>query len=150
VVRSLTKLFAVAGLRLGYAIARPDRLARWAAWRDPWPINGLAAAVGGQLLVDQNWQNKVQRWVAKEGPWLAKQLQQFEGITPMPSAANFLLINSLKSLEPFRLKIEQQHRILLRDCRSFRGLNENYLRVALSDRAGNRRLIKALVAVANN
>jgi histidinol-phosphate/aromatic aminotransferase/cobyric acid decarboxylase-like protein len=60
------------------------------------------------------------------------------------------LINSLKSLEPFRLKIEQQHRILLRDCRSFRGLNENYLRVALSDRAGNRRLIKALVAVANN
>ncbi|NCU92417.1 MAG: aminotransferase class I/II-fold pyridoxal phosphate-dependent enzyme, partial [Synechococcaceae bacterium WB7_1B_046] len=59
VVRSLTKLFAIAGLRLGYAIAHPDRLARWASWRDPWPVNGLAAAVGGPLLADQNWAKRV-------------------------------------------------------------------------------------------
>jgi histidinol-phosphate/aromatic aminotransferase/cobyric acid decarboxylase-like protein len=56
----------------------------------------------------------------------------------------------MNSLEPLRLALEQQHHILLRDCRSFRGLNENYLRVALSDRAGNRRLIKALEAATNS
>jgi len=44
VIRSLTKLFAIAGLRLGYAIAAPERLQRWTAWRDPWPVNGLALA----------------------------------------------------------------------------------------------------------
>jgi histidinol-phosphate/aromatic aminotransferase/cobyric acid decarboxylase-like protein len=45
VIRSLTKLFSIAGLRLGYALGKPDRLERWGAWRDPWPVNGLAAAV---------------------------------------------------------------------------------------------------------
>jgi len=146
VVRSLTKLFAVAGLRLGYALGAPERLARWASWRDPWPVNGLAAAVGAPLLADHGWAKKVQQWVEKEGAWLFQQLQQLDGITPMPSAANYFLLHGKNSLEPLRLTLEQQHHILLRDCRSFRGLNDNYLRVALSDRAGNRRLIKALQA----
>ena len=47
VIRSLTKLFSIAGLRLGYALGDPVRLARWAAWRDPWPVNGLAACGRG-------------------------------------------------------------------------------------------------------
>jgi histidinol-phosphate/aromatic aminotransferase/cobyric acid decarboxylase-like protein len=38
VIRSLTKLFAIAGLRLGYAVAAADRLQRWHGWRDPWPV----------------------------------------------------------------------------------------------------------------
>jgi histidinol-phosphate/aromatic aminotransferase/cobyric acid decarboxylase-like protein len=146
VVRSLTKLFAVAGLRLGYALGAPERLARWASWRDPWPVNGLAAAVGASLVADHGWAKKVQQWVAKEGAWLFQQLQQLDGITPMPSAANYFLLHGKNSLEPLRLALEQKHHILLRDCRSFRGLNENYLRVALSDQACNRRLIKALQA----
>ena len=37
VIRSLTKLYGIAGLRLGYAVAQPQRLQRWAKWRDPWP-----------------------------------------------------------------------------------------------------------------
>ena len=150
VVRSLTKLFAIAGLRLGYAIAHPDRLASWASWRDPWPVNGLAAAVGGTLLADQNWAKRVQQWLAKEGPWLYQQLQQLDGIRPMPSAANYLLIHGAQRLEPLRLVLEQQHHILLRDCRSFIGLDDHYLRIALSDRNGNRRLIKALGAAAKS
>ena len=150
VVRSLTKLFAVAGLRLGYALGAPERLARWASWRDPWPVNGLAAAMGAPLLADHGWTKKVQQWVAKEGAWLFQQLQQLDGITPMPSAANYFLLHGKNSLEPLRLSLEQKHHILLRDCRSFRGLNENYLRVALSDRAGNRRLINALGAAVNS
>ena len=48
VIRSLTKLFGVAGLRVGYAIAQPDRLKRWKAWRDPWPVNGIAAVLTEQ------------------------------------------------------------------------------------------------------
>ena len=54
VIRSLTKLFAIAGLRLGYALGQPQRLARWSGWRDPWPVNALAAAAGEALLTDRS------------------------------------------------------------------------------------------------
>ena len=153
VIRSLTKLFAIAGLRLGYALASPERLARWASWRDPWPVNGLAALAGETLLGDRRaleaWLARVQGWVAGEGPRLAAGLRELEGIEPLPSAANFLLVrgrdrNGPVSLEPLRLALQHRHRILLRDCRSFEGLGDGWLRIALLDRRGNRRLLRAL------
>ena len=151
VIRSLTKLFSIAGLRLGYALGSAERLASWAAWRDPWPVNGLAAAVGQGLMADQaglrRWQQRVQHWVAAEGPWLTARLAAVPGLQPLPSAANYLLVRSIPgagSLQPLRLALERQHRILVRDCRSFEGLGENWLRIAVQDRAGNRRLLAAL------
>jgi len=144
VIRSLTKLAAIAGLRLGYALAHPDRLRRWAAWRDPWPVNGLAALAGETLIGDHGWQRRVQRWLAREGPWLAGQLAGLAGLRPCPSAANFLLLQGSSSLEPLRQALERRHRILLRDCRSFDGLGDTWLRLAVLDRTGNRRLLGAL------
>lgn len=153
VIRSLTKLFAIAGLRLGYALADPVRLARWASWRDPWPVNGLAALAGEVLLGDgpalERWLARVQGWVAAEGPWLAEQLAAVTGLVPLPSATNFLLVRGELggqplSLEPLRLALQERHRILVRDCRSFEGLGEDWLRIALLDGAGNRRLLRAI------
>ena len=148
VIRSLTKLYGIAGLRLGYAVAQPERLQRWAAWRDPWPVNGIASAVGEQLLSSpqryQRWCRKVQRWTADEGAWMQRKLVQLPGIQPMPSAANFLLIRGEQSLVPLREALEQRHRILLRDCRSFAGLGECWLRIGLQSRRRNRRIVAAL------
>ena len=149
VIRSLTKLAAIPGLRLGYALADPTRLARWAAWRDPWPVNGLAAAAGVALMADRAWDRRVQGWLAREGPWLAAQLARLPGLVPMASAANFLLVRGERAGQPcslngLRLALEQRHRILVRDCRSFTGLGESWLRLAVLDRRGNRRLLGAL------
>ena len=154
VIRSLTKLFSIAGLRLGYALGHPDRLERWRRWRDPWPVNGLAAVVGRFLLEEQpaleRWTRRVRQWVATEGSWMAKGLAHVPGITPLPSAANYLLVRSgpvegpRSSLSPLRLALEQRHRILLRDCRSFDGLGESWLRIGLQGRRANRRILQAL------
>lgn len=149
VIRSLTKLAAIPGLRLGYALADPERLARWAAWRDPWPVNGLATAAGVALMADRAWDRRVQGWLAREGPWLAGELAQLPGLVPMASAANFLLVRGERAGQPcslngLRLALEQRHRILVRDCRSFTGLGESWLRLAVLDRRGNRRLLGAL------
>jgi histidinol-phosphate/aromatic aminotransferase/cobyric acid decarboxylase-like protein len=149
VIRSLTKLAAIPGLRLGYALADPTRLARWAAWRDPWPVNGLATAAGVALMADRAWDQRVQGWLAREGPWLAGELAQLPGLVPMASAANFLLVRGERAGQPcslngLRLALEQRHRILVRDCRSFTGLGESWLRLAVLDRRGNRRLLGAL------
>ena len=148
VIRSLTKLFGVAGLRVGYAIAQPDRLKRWKAWRDPWPVNGIAAALTEQWLGRpgryERWCARVQRWTATEGAWMQGELARVPEITPMPSAANFLLISGRRSLVPLREALEQDHRILLRDCRSFAGLGEAWLRIGLQSPRNNRRIVRAL------
>ena len=148
VIRSLTKLYGIAGLRLGYAVAQPQRLQRWAQWRDPWPVNGIALAVGERLLSSpqryRRWCERVQRWVAIEGAWMQQQLAALPGITPMPSAVNYLLIRANSSLVPLRDVMEQRHRILLRDCRSFEGLGETWLRIGLQSRRNNRRIMRAL------
>jgi histidinol-phosphate/aromatic aminotransferase/cobyric acid decarboxylase-like protein len=153
VIRSLTKLFAIAGLRLGYALGDPQRLRRWAAWRDPWPVNSLAAAAGEALMGQQRlydrWCARVQAWVAGEGIWLQQHLQAMPGLQPLPSAANYLLVRGERggqpySLELLRQQLEQRHRILLRDCRSFEGLGEHWLRIGYQSRRNNRRIIRAL------
>ena len=148
VIRSLTKLFGLAGLRVGYAIAQPDRLRRWSAWRDPWPVNGIAAAMTEQLLVPrgryQRWCRRVQHWTSTEGGWMQRHLAGVPGLCPMPSSANFLLVAGAGSLVPLREALEQSHRILLRDCRSFQGLGDSWLRIGLQTRSSNRRIIRAL------
>ncbi|MFM7085465.1 MAG: pyridoxal phosphate-dependent aminotransferase [Cyanobium sp.] len=149
VIRSLTKLLAVAGLRLGYALGDPARLQRWAGWRDPWPVNGLAAGLGAAVLQDEAWIRRVQTWVARESPWLQRQLAAFPGLQVRPSATSFLLLRGgsagqPRSLEPLRQALAQRHRILLRDCRSFAGLDGSWLRLSLQDRSGHRRLLRAL------
>ena len=148
VIRSVTKLYGLAGLRLGYVVAQPQRLQRWTQWRDPWPVNGIALAVGERLLSSprryRRWCSRVERWTATEGAWMQRHLAALPGITPMPSAVNYLLIRSNGSLVPLREALERNHRILLRDCRSFEGLGASWLRIGLQSRRNNRRIVRAL------
>jgi histidinol-phosphate/aromatic aminotransferase/cobyric acid decarboxylase-like protein len=150
VIRSLTKLYGIAGVRLGYAVAGPERLSRWSRWRDPWPINAAATALAGALLEKpqayQRWCRRVQRWCRVEARWMATQLEALPVLTPLPTSANYLLVRAEQSLLPLRERLEQRHRVLLRDCRSFEGLGERWLRIGLQSRAGNRRILRALRA----
>ena len=75
---------------------------------------------------------------------MQRQLAALPGITPWPSAANYLLIRANQSLVPLREAMEQRHRILLRDCRSFEGLGPSWLRIGLQSRRNNRRIVRAL------
>jgi len=150
VIRSLTKLLAVAGLRLGYALGTPSRLERWAAWRDPWPLNGLALAAAEAVLARPGWLDgwtaRVQHWVASEGAWLAGRLQGWRAFAPMPSAANFLLLRGEQDLSRLAAALAERHGVLVRQCQSFAGLDGRWLRLGLQDRRRNRRLLRALAA----
>ena len=75
---------------------------------------------------------------------MKRQLAALPGITPMPSAANYLLVRANHSLVPLREALERHHRILLRDCRSFEGLGDTWLRIGLQSRRNNRRIVRAL------
>ena len=146
VIRSLTKLLAVAGLRLGYAVVAADRLQRWQRWRDPWPVNGLALAAGEAASPIGGAETLVAAsggLVADEGSWLQHQLMQLPGITPMPSSTNSLDPRDT-SLVELRERVARRG-VLLRDCRRS-GLGERWLRIGLQNRRGNRRILRALAA----
>ena len=144
VIRSLTKLFAMAGLRLGYAVAAPARLERWSRWRDPWPVNGLAVQGGLAVVADRLWQQRVWRWLAREGPWLGQHLSRHcPSLQVHPGAANYRLLSCRHSLMPLQQSLAQQG-ILVRDCRSFPGLDDHWLRIAVGSRRHNRRLVAAM------
>ena len=147
---SLTKFYSLPGLRLGYAIAHPDRLRRWRQWRDPWPVNVLAAAAAEAVLPDQAFQNLSWEWLAIAQPQLSEGLAQLPGLHPLPSAVNFLLVACEPPSSQLQLQLLKRHRILIRDCLSFPELGDRYFRVAVRSLAENQKLIHGLTDILSN
>jgi histidinol-phosphate/aromatic aminotransferase/cobyric acid decarboxylase-like protein len=144
VVRSLTKFYSLPGLRLGYAIAHPDRLRAWQKWRDPWPVNALAAAAGMAVVSDTEFAAQTRQWLQTARSQLFDGLAQLPGLQPLPGAANFLLVRSRQSSSQLQQALLQRHQILIRDCLSFEELGDRYFRVAVRSEADNRRLLDGL------
>ena len=147
---SLTKFYSLPGLRLGYAIAHPDRLRRWRQWRDPWPVNVLAAAAAAAVLHDQAFQHRTWQWMENAQPRLYQDLAQIGGLRPLRSAVNFLLVVCEPSGSYLQLQLLKRHRILIRDCLSFPELGDRYFRVAVRSLSENQRLIHGLTDILVN
>ena len=147
VIRSLTKFLAIPGLRVGYAITNSDRLLKWKEIRDPWPVNTLAINAINMIMKDSKMHNKrlnkIHKWVEKEGEWLFQSLSKFSTIKPLPSTTNFQLIKSEKSILNLLVNLKKRG-ILLRDCRSFKDLGENWIRISFLKRKQNIQIINTL------
>ncbi|MCF4967716.1 threonine-phosphate decarboxylase CobD [Nostoc sp. CMAA1605] len=149
VLRSLTKFYSLPGLRLGYAIAHPNRLQKWQSWRDPWPVNTLAAAAAIASIQDQEFQTQTWQWLPPTRQQLFQGLAAIPRLKPLPSAANFLLVETEKSSVQLQQQLLQHHQILIRDCLSFKELGDRFFRVAVRSEADNQRLLAALEVLSN-
>jgi len=147
IVRSLTKFYSLPGLRLGYAIAHPDRLKRWQQWRDPWPVNSLAVAAAEAVLGDQAFQQQTWAWLAEARLQLFQGLSKLSGLKPYWGAANFLLVETQYSASDLQEKLLKTSQILIRDCLSFPELGDRCFRVAVRSLEENQRLIESLAHV---
>jgi threonine-phosphate decarboxylase len=142
VLRSLTKFYALPGLRLGYA----RRVAQLAAFREPWSVNGPAMSVALACLQDASFAAKTERWLEQERTFLLQGLTKLDGFHPFSSRTNFLLVAIDKrrgdalQLRSFLLR----RKILIRACNSFAELGGDFFRVAVRCRKDNRRLLGAL------
>ncbi len=144
ILRSLTKFYSLPGLRLGYAIAHPDCLAKWQLWRDPWPVNTLAAAAAIAALQDTEFQQQTWAWLPPARNQLFQGLAEIPGLQPQVSAANFLLVESQESTSQLQQQLLKHHQILIRDCLSFKELGDRFFRVAVREESDNQRLLTAL------
>ncbi len=90
VLRSLTKFYALPGVRAGYAVARPALAARIEAQLPSWPVGTLDATLAAAALGDAAYDARTRMANAREREWLAGELAALD-ITTVPARANFLL-----------------------------------------------------------
>jgi len=146
VLRSLTKYYALPGLRLGYLLAETSSVARLAAYQEPWSVNAPALMVAVACLEDVGFATKTERWLEKERSFLSRRLAALPGFHPFPSQANFLLVKIDRSgIDSLQLwSFLSKKKILIRTCDSLAGLGAEYFRVAVKRRTDNLRLLAAL------
>ncbi|HSL01393.1 MAG TPA: threonine-phosphate decarboxylase CobD [Rubrobacteraceae bacterium] len=138
VARSLTKFFAIPGLRLGCLVCdEPERLRRF---QPSWSVNAVAAAAGVAAVRDPHFVAATVAGVRRLRATLYGQLMDLPGLTPFPGAANYLLVRGPEGL-PERLA---GRGVLVRGCEPFLGLGPGYFRVAVRGTAENERLVVAL------
>lgn len=142
VVGSLTKIFALPGLRLGYLVAQEDLVGELEQVLPPWRVNSLAQAAGTAALADKNHLTASKRVIAEERKFLADSLQNL-GFKVFPGKANFLLLNG-RSLGMTGEALQSYlgpRGVLIRLCHSFDNLDEYYIRIAVRSRQENEKLI---------
>lgn len=146
VLRSLTKFFALPGLRLGYIAGNKNLIAELSEYQLPWSVNCFAQLVGGEVIKDRDYIRQSKKMVIRERQRLFRKLKDIKGLNPYPPTANFIFCRLDKGpLNSKRLCDRLGRRgILVRDCGNFRGLNERYIRIAVRKRDENNRLIEAL------
>ena len=148
VLHSLTKIFALPGLRLGFAAAAPELVAAAEAHTDVWHVNVLAQAAGVAALQDTEYLARTQSFVQAEGNYLYGELQKLPDLRVWPPSVNFILGQSIRQDLPAHVLRQhlQNKGILLRDCGNYPGLTPYFFRLAVRTRRENERLIHDLRA----
>ena len=144
VLRSLTKFYAIPGLRLGYLInGDAQAVARLRRHQMPWSINAFAALAGEIVLNDHEYQQRTWRWLDEEGTRFYRALENMPGLKIYPGRANYLFLRCERAEVELQYALLQR-RILIRSCANYPGLDERYFRVAIRGAAENQQLLDAL------
>ncbi len=147
IIHSLTKFYALAGLRMGGVVGDDAVISRLKASKEPWSVNGIADRIAPLLLECHDYEQESRSMVSTECERIVKSLGAVEGIRPFPSSTNFILCqwgrtNNLDDLIHHLFL----NGIYFRDCRNFPGLEDNYFRVGLRTAGENDQLVSSISA----
>ena len=149
VLRSFTKAFGLTGLRIGYGVSSEEIVELLHNAKIPWNTNCLGQAAAVAALTDTEYMKRSLELIRNERAFLTQKLAQLRGFEQYPADANFILINIKESgftAAELREKM-LEYGVLIRDCSSFRGLDNYHIRVAVKTRQENQRLIDAFMNV---
>lgn len=145
-LKAFTKSYAMAGIRLGYALCgNPALLETMRRAGQPWAVSVLAQAAGLAALEETDYSAQLHTLLREERPRLKRGLEQL-GCAVTPGEANYLLFyhRDTELVDKLRRK-----GILLRDCANYAGLFPGYYRAAVRTKTENDRLLQALREVLN-
>lgn len=147
IIRSLTKFYGLPGLRLGYLLTSEPLAKRLSQFLPPWSVNTYAQTAGPYCFEQGEYRERTLALIGEERKRMAERMQALAGCQVFPGRANYLLLRLGKELAPaaeLQQKLLASERILVRDCGSFEGLDEHYVRFAVRLPDQNERLLAAL------
>jgi adenosylcobyric acid synthase len=142
VIRSVTKLFAVPGVRAGYVLGGAPLIERLEAVRQPWSVNVLALSVLEACASHRQEGELIAAETRRKRGTLVSDLQDIPSIRVWPSEANFVLVEVPDGVTVCESLLEKGFAV--RPCETFPGLSADYLRIAVGSDDDNRALVEAL------
>jgi histidinol-phosphate aminotransferase len=145
VLRTFSKAFGLAGLRIGYAICSPELSEALERVRAPFNVNRLAQAAALAALRDKAYLRKVVNTVRKGRTYIRRELSKL-GLRVLPSDANFLMVDvtPLGADAPSLCEFLAERGILIRDLSRFRGAGSRWVRITVGTPRENELLISAI------
>lgn len=146
VLRSLTKSFGLAGLRLGYCVSHPSIGKKISHNKITWNINGLAQMAGITALENLSHVRRARKIIKSEREFMYASINNnLSSFSAIKSDVNFYLIQLRNGRSnQIRDLLLEKNGILVRDCSNFRGMNDKYIRVAVRTRSENLSLLNSL------
>ncbi len=143
-LHSMTKRFAVPGLRLGYITACKELLHEIRTQRMPWSVNQLAIEAGHYLLSSSQYDIDISL-LLREKERLIQSLLSIGGMEIWPSDTHYMLVQ-LRMGKAAALKeyLATEQGILIRDASNFEGLNEHFFRIATQTPEENDKLVESI------
>lgn len=143
-LHSMTKSYAIPGLRLGYITACKELIDRISVYRMPWSVNQLAVEAGKYLLTTDSPPFCLEEYLAETNR-LMSELSSIDGLVVLPTNTHFFLCELIKKkAADLKQYLIENHGILIRDAANFRGLDEHFFRLATQSPNENNTLVKAI------
>ncbi|MFQ5887490.1 MAG: histidinol-phosphate transaminase [Candidatus Hydrothermarchaeales archaeon] len=146
VLRSITKFFSLPGMRAGYGVGEKRLINYLEKIRVPWNVNILAQTATVESLKDEEFIKTSRDLITEEKDFLFEEISRLDGVEILSSDTNFFLIDlkksGIKSNELKKRLIEKG--LLIRDCSSFNGLDESFIRISVRGREENSLLVNSL------
>jgi len=146
VLRSLTKPFGFPGLRVGYGVCHPSVAEKFESTAISWRVGVLEEAAALSALEEREFLRWSKERIFSEKSRLFREIGTIEGLLPLPSGANFFMIDLSKSgFSPANLKWRLlSYGVLVRELSSVKGLFGPYLRISVRREHENEVLVTAL------
>jgi histidinol-phosphate aminotransferase len=149
VLRTFSKVFGLAGLRIGYGLANPEIIKQLRKLELYFAANAISIHAGIAALEDLDYTKKVVSETIKEREYLIEEISKIGGLKPYLSEANFILVEITKeNIDAVKITAKLlESKILIRSCADQRGLNEKFFRVSTSTPENNKKFIRALKTI---
>ncbi|PFM82659.1 threonine-phosphate decarboxylase [Bacillus sp. AFS077874] len=147
-VRSMTKFYAIPGLRLGYMLADPTLILKLQAKQVTWSVNQMALLVGEAVLNEKVYEGATITLIQEQRSFVKLAIEEKLGWKVFPGQANFLLVRITDGITAAELQWRMGHKgILIRSCNMYPGLTDQDFRIAIRTEKENQSLIQALIEV---